>query len=50
MRISDVTRLAQLVMEHGGKPMPEPWYRRIFRRKTTKVVYLTVPVSVEIRG
>jgi lipoprotein-anchoring transpeptidase ErfK/SrfK len=50
MRVSDVTRLAQLVMEQGGKPMPEPWYRRIFRRKTTKVVYLTVPVSVQIRG
>ena len=50
MRVSDVTRLAQLVMEQGGKPMPEPWYRRVFRRKTTKVVYLTVPVSLEIRG
>jgi len=46
----DVTRLAQLVMEHGGKPMPEPWYRKIFRRKSTKVVYLAVPVAVEIRG
>ncbi|HVE70158.1 MAG TPA: L,D-transpeptidase [Thermoanaerobaculia bacterium] len=46
----DVTRLAQMVMEHGGKPMPEPWFRRIFRRKTTKVVFLEVPVAVEIRG
>lgn len=46
----DVTRLARLVMEHGGKPMPEPWYRRIFRRKTTKVVYLAVPVRIEIRS
>ena len=46
----DVTRLGQLVMERGGKPMPEPWYRRIFRRKTTKVVYLTVPVPFEIRS
>lgn len=50
MRVSDATRLARLVMEKGGKPMPEPWYRRIFRRKTTKVVYLTVPVPVKIRG
>ena len=49
MHESDVTRLAQLVMEHGGKPMPEPWYRRIFRRKTTKVVYLAAPVPIEIR-
>ena len=50
MHEQDVTRLAQLVMEHGGKPMPEPWYRRIFRRKTTKVVYLHAPVPIEIRG
>jgi lipoprotein-anchoring transpeptidase ErfK/SrfK len=50
MRVSDVTRLAKLVMEAGGKPMPEPWYRRIFRRKTTKVVYLTAPVPIDIRS
>jgi lipoprotein-anchoring transpeptidase ErfK/SrfK len=50
MHEEDVTRLAQLVMEQGGKPMPEPWYRRLFRRKTTKVVYLDTPVAVEIRG
>lgn len=50
MAPDDVTRLGQLVMERGGKPMPEPWYRRIFRRKTTKVVYLTVPVPVDIRS
>lgn len=48
MRESDVTRLGQMVMEHGGKPMPEPWYRRIFHRKTTKVVYLSAPVPIEI--
>ena len=50
MSPEDVTRLAQLVMTHGGKPMPEPWYRRIFRRKVTKVVYLKAPVPVEIVG
>jgi lipoprotein-anchoring transpeptidase ErfK/SrfK len=50
MSPEDVTRLAQLVMEHGGKPMPEPWYRKIFRRKVTKVVYLEVPIAVEIYG
>jgi lipoprotein-anchoring transpeptidase ErfK/SrfK len=48
MAAEDVTRLAQLVMEHGGKPMPEPWYRRIFRSKSTKVVYLDAPVPVAI--
>jgi hypothetical protein len=28
--------------------MPEPWYRRIFRRKVTQVVYLEQPIPVEI--
>ena len=50
MSKEDVTRVAQLVMAHGGKPMPEPWYRRIFRRKITRVVYLTEPIPVEIYG
>ena len=48
MSTADVEELTRLVMEHGGKPMPEPWYRRIFRRKTTKVVYLEMPVPIEI--
>lgn len=48
MAPEDVTRLAQLVMEHGGKPMPEPWYKRILHRKSTKVVYLEDPVPVAI--
>lgn len=50
MSTEDVQELTRLVMEHGGKPMSEPWYRRIFRRKTTKVVYLELPVAMEIRG
>jgi lipoprotein-anchoring transpeptidase ErfK/SrfK len=50
MSKQDVEELTRLVMEHGGKPMPEPWYRRIFRRRTTKVVYLEMPVPIEIRG
>lgn len=50
MDVDDVTRLGQLVMEHGGKPMPEPWYRRIFRGRTTKVVYLATPVPIEINA
>ena len=48
MSEEDVTRLAQLVMEQGGKPMPEPWYRRIFRTKSTKVVYLEKPIAIGI--
>jgi lipoprotein-anchoring transpeptidase ErfK/SrfK len=48
MNPDDVTDLAKLVMEHGGKPMPEPWYRRIFRSKATKVIYLTEPIEVKV--
>ena len=48
MHPDDVTELARMVMEHGGKPMPEPWYRRLFRSRATKVVYLQTPVEVEI--
>lgn len=50
MHESDAARVAQLVMHYGGKPKPEPWYRRIFRRKTTKVVYLSAPVTLAIRS
>jgi lipoprotein-anchoring transpeptidase ErfK/SrfK len=50
MNTDDVEELTRLVMDHGGKPMPEPWYRRVFRRRTTKVVYLQLPVPIEIRG
>lgn len=48
MSKEDVARVGQLVMEHGGKPMPEPWYRRIFRSRNTKVVYLHDPVAITI--
>ncbi|HKR64483.1 MAG TPA: L,D-transpeptidase [Thermoanaerobaculia bacterium] len=49
MHVDDATRLAQLVMEQGGKPMPEPWYRRIFRSRSTKVVVLTTPIPIQIQ-
>ena len=45
----EVTQLAQLVMDHGGNPMPEPWYRRVFHGRSTKVVYLKSPVEIEVR-
>ena len=50
MSPSEATRVAQLVMTHGGKPMSEPWYRRIFRRRTTKVIYLSTPVRINIHA
>ena len=48
MTPAEVTDLAKIVMEHGGKPMPEPWYRRIFRRRSTQVVLLSNPVAIRI--
>jgi lipoprotein-anchoring transpeptidase ErfK/SrfK len=50
MNTSDATQLAQLVMDRGGKPMSEPWYRRIFHRRTTQVVYLKAAVAITIHG
>jgi lipoprotein-anchoring transpeptidase ErfK/SrfK len=48
MTPGDVTELAQLVMAHGGKPMSEPWYRRIFQRRSTSAVVLSNPVAMRI--
>ncbi len=50
MSQEDVTSLARMVMDYGGKPQPEPWYRRILRRRSTQVVILSEPVAIEIRG
>lgn len=48
MTPSEVTALAKLIMAEGGKPMPEPWYRRILHRKTTKVIYLSQPIAMRV--
>jgi lipoprotein-anchoring transpeptidase ErfK/SrfK len=48
MTPAEVTELAKIVMEHGGKPMPEPWYRRIFRRKSTSAVVLSKPIPIRV--
>ena len=44
----EARELAQQVMEHGGKPRPDPWYRRIFRSRKTTVVNLTDPVPLAV--
>ena len=49
MSPEEVTELAKLVMERGGQPQPEPWYRRILHSRRTKVVYLKNPIAIEIR-
>lgn len=49
MRPGDVTEVAKLVMKHGGKPMPSPWYRRILKSRKSKSVTLSNPVPITIR-
>jgi murein L,D-transpeptidase YcbB/YkuD len=48
MSEDDVTELGRLVMEHGGEPKPEPWYRRILRGRSSKAVYLSDPIPLVI--
>ncbi len=44
-------QLAQEVMAHGGKPMPESWYESVLDHfRTERQVYLSHPVPVIIRG
>ncbi len=43
--------LAQEVMAHGGKPMPESWFQSVLDHfRTERQVYLSHPVPVIIRG
>jgi lipoprotein-anchoring transpeptidase ErfK/SrfK len=49
MSESDVTELGKLVMKHGGKPKPAPWYRRILQSQKSQVVYLSKPVPISIK-
>jgi lipoprotein-anchoring transpeptidase ErfK/SrfK len=49
MAPSEAAELGQYIMEHGGQPRDESWFRRILRfRSQTKVVYLRSPVSMRI--
>jgi lipoprotein-anchoring transpeptidase ErfK/SrfK len=48
MSEADVSRLGKLVMKHGGKPMPDPWYRRVLRSKQSQAVRLSSPVPIKI--
>lgn len=44
----EATDLAKYIMEHGGNPRPEHWFRRLFRSRQTKVVYLQNPVQMVV--
>ena len=46
----DAYRVARYLMEHGGQPRDEAWYKRVLHfRSQTKTVYLDnpIPMSVE---
>jgi murein L,D-transpeptidase YcbB/YkuD len=46
----DAYRLARYVMEHGGAPRDEAWYKRILKfRSEMKTVYLDNPVPLTIQ-
>ncbi|MHB0971191.1 MAG: L,D-transpeptidase [Thermoanaerobaculia bacterium] len=49
MHPDDAEILAKYVMEHGGNPRPESWFRRMFRSRKTKVVYLESPITMTVR-
>lgn len=48
MTPTEASELARLLMDHGGQPRSLPWYRRIFKRRTTRVVLLSTPITIEI--
>jgi L,D-transpeptidase ErfK/SrfK len=44
----EAAEVAKYVMEHGGSPRPENWFRRVLRLRRTSVVYLKNPVTLQI--
>jgi len=49
MAPGQAAELAQYLMDHGGSPRPESWFRRVLRfRSQTKVIYLDNPITLQI--
>ena len=49
MSPSQAAEVGQYLMDHGGSPRPESWFRRVLRfRSQTKVIYLDNPITIEI--
>jgi lipoprotein-anchoring transpeptidase ErfK/SrfK len=49
MSPDEATDLGKWLMEHGGEPRPESWFRRILRfRSQEQVIYLQNPVPLTI--
>ena len=50
MTPEDAAELGAYLMEHGGQPREESWFRRIFRFGRSTVIYLDNPVQLVITG
>lgn len=51
MAPSDAAEVARWVMENGGQPREESWFRRVFRfKRETKTVYLKNPIRMTVEG
>jgi lipoprotein-anchoring transpeptidase ErfK/SrfK len=49
MAPAQAAEVGQYLMDHGGSPRPESWFRRVLRfRSETKVIYLDNPITLEI--
>ena len=48
MTPEDAAELGAYLMEHGGQPREEGWFRRIFRFGQSTVIYLDNPVQLVI--
>jgi lipoprotein-anchoring transpeptidase ErfK/SrfK len=50
MAPDDVMEVGRWVMEHGGKPMEENWFKRILHsRREEKVIFLSNPVPIRVQ-
>jgi len=51
MHPNDAAEVAQYIMEHGGQPRDESWFRRVLRvRDQSRTIYLESSVPLTIRG
>lgn len=51
MSPSDAAEVGRWVMEHGGKPKEESWFRRILNfRSKSQTVYLSNPIRLTVTG
>lgn len=48
MTPEDAAELGAYLMEHGGQPREESWFRRVFRFGRSTVIYLNNPISMTI--